>query len=86
MKIIYFFGAFFSNLRAELEARRQRKFKQHWQAGKVGGGSTLQLGYMTEVEALSRLQIIKGDDDPIVYVDFERGFIAYGKDPGETPK
>ena len=85
MKIIYFFRALAANFRAELEARRQRKFKQHWQAGKVGGGSTLQLGYMTEVEALARLQIIKGDDDPIVYVDFERGFIAYGVHPGEKP-
>ncbi len=84
--IRYFLKALIDNFRAELEARRQRKFKQHWQAGKVGGGSTIQLGYMTEIEALARLQIIKGDDDPIVYVDFNRGFIAYGKHPSEKPK
>ena len=41
---------------------------------------------MTEQEALIRLQIIKGDDDPIAYVDFERGFIAYGRHPGEKKK
>jgi hypothetical protein len=41
------------------------------------------LGYMTETEALARLQVIKGKDDPIAYVDFERGFIAYGSHPGD---
>lgn len=80
MQFIYdFFRALVANFKTELEARRQRKHKQHWQAGNVANGSVLQLGYMTEVEALARLQILKGDDDPIVYVDFERGVITYGK-------
>ena len=93
MKIVYyceawrhFFRALAANFRAELEARRQRKFKQHWQAAPIGGGGTIQLGYMTEVAALARLQNIKGDDDPIAYVDFERGFIAYGRHPDEKEK
>lgn len=81
MKIIYFFRALAANFRAELSERRKAKHKQHWQAGQVGGGSIVQLGYMTEVAALAKLQYIKADDEPIVYVDFERGFIAYGAPP-----
>ena len=88
MKIIYmgtgaFWRALTANFRAELESRRKAKHKQHWQAGSIGGGSTLQLGYMTEAEALVRLRLIKGDDEPVAYVDFERGFIAFGKQPDE---
>ncbi len=86
MKIIYFFRALVANFRAELSERRKAKHKQHWQAAPVGGGGAIQLGYMTEIEALARLQIIKGDDDPIAYVDFERGFIAYGRHPAEKKK
>jgi len=91
MKIIHmgtgaFWRALTANFRAELEARRKARHKQHWQAGSIGGGSSYQLGYMTEAEALTRLQIIKGDNEPISYVDFERGFIAFGKHPAEKPK
>lgn len=86
MKIIYFFRALVANFRAERETRRKAKHKQHWQAAPVGGGGTIQLGYMTEAEALIRLRLIKGDRDPVAYVDFERGFIAYGRHPGEKEK
>lgn len=91
MKMIYmgtgaFWRAMTANFRAELEARRKAKHKQHWQAAPIGGGGSIQLGYMTEAEALVRLQIIKGDDEPVSYVDFERGFIAYGRHPGEKSK
>jgi hypothetical protein len=79
MKLINFVRALVANFLAELEARRKAKHKQHWQAGNIASGGVLQLGFMTETEALARLQIIKGDDDPIVFVDFERGFIAFGK-------
>lgn len=88
MKIIYFFRALAANFRAELSARlserRRARHRQHWQAGAVGGGAMVQLGHMTEIAALARLQNIKGDDEPIIYVDFERGFIAYGRMP-ESP-
>ncbi len=86
MKIADFFHALIANFQAELAERRKAKHKQHWQAAPIGGGGSIQLGYMTEQEALIRLQIIKGDDDPIAYVDFERGFIAYGRHPGEKKK
>jgi hypothetical protein len=86
MKIIDFFRALVANFRAELSERRKAKHKQHWQAAPVGGGGTIQLGYMTEAEALIRLRLIKGDRDPVAYVDFERGFIAFGKHPDEKSK
>ncbi len=83
MRLIYFVRAFAANLRAELvtryETRRKAQHKQHWQAAPIGGGGTMQLGYMTEAEALTRLQIMKGDDEPIAFVDFERGFIVFGR-------
>ena len=83
---LYFFHALAANFRAERQMRRKAKHKQHWQAGSIGGGASYQLGYMTEAEALTRLQIIKGDDEPIAYVDFERGFIAFGRHHGESKK
>lgn len=66
------------------QQRRRDRHKQHWQTGQVGGGSIVQLGYMTEAEAIARLQLLKGKDEPIVYVDFERGFIAHGTVPKLT--
>lgn len=67
------------------EQRRRDRHRQHWQAGQVGGGTVMQLGYMTQAEAIARVQLLKGDTEPIVYVDFERGFIAHGRHP-EAPK
>lgn len=65
------------------EQRRRDAHKQHWQAGQLGGGAMIQLGYMTQAEAIARLQLLKGKDEPIAYVDFERGFIAHGRHPAE---
>jgi len=65
------------------EQRRRDRHKQHWQAGQVGGGAVIQLGFMTQAEAIVRLQLLKGKDEPIAYVDFERGFIAHGRHPAE---
>ncbi len=67
------------------EQRRRDTHKQHWQAGQVGGGAVIQLGHMTQAEAIARLQLLKGKDEPIAYVDFERGFIAHGRHPA-APK
>lgn len=69
-----------------VQESRRAKHKQHWQAGSIGGGAVVQLGFLTEREALEKLQYIKGDDEPIAYVDFERGFIAYGKHPEAVTK
>lgn len=76
-------AALFLNWKAEREQRRHDAHKQHWQAGQIGGGAVMQLGFMTEAEAIRRVQSLKGDDEPIAYVDFERGFIAHGRHPGE---
>lgn len=88
MKIIYFCRALVANFRAELSARvsayRRTRHRQHWQCGGVGGGAIVQLGHMTEAQALKKLQNIKGDNEPIVYVDVERGFIAYGRMPEQS--
>lgn len=65
------------------EQKRRDAHRQHWQAGQIGGGAMVQLGFMTEAEAIRRVQLLKGDDEPIAYVDFERGFIAHGRHPGE---
>lgn len=70
-------------LYAAREQRRRDAHKQHWQAGQVGGGAMMQLGYMTQGEAIARVQLLKGKDEPIAYVDFERGFIAHGRHPAE---
>lgn len=64
-----------------VSAYRRARHKQYWQAGSIGGGATVPLGLMTEAEALARIQFLKGDNEPVAYVDFERGFIAYGKHP-----
>lgn len=61
--------------------RRNARHKQHWQAGAIGGGTVVQLGFLTETQALTKLQLIKGENDPIAFVDTKRGFIAYGKHP-----
>lgn len=55
--------------------------KLYWQAAPIGGGGTVQLGLLTETQALAKVQLIKGENDPIAFVDTERGFIAYGKHP-----
>lgn len=70
-----------STLRSRLIAFLQARHRQHWQAGAVGGGGMVQLGFVTKSQALDLLQSIKGDNEPVVYVDTERGFIAYGKHP-----
>lgn len=70
-------------LYARREQRRRDAHKQHWQAAQVGGGAVIQLGYMTQAEAIARVQLLKGKDEPIAYVDFERGFIAHGRHPAE---
>ncbi len=70
-------------LYARREQRQQDAHQQHWQAGQVGGGAVIQLGYMTRAEAIARVQLLKGKDEPIAYVDFERGFIAHGRHPAE---
>lgn len=75
--------ALFLNWQAEREQRARDAHKQHWQAGRIGGGAIVQLGFMTQAEAIRRVQLLKGDDEPIAYVDFERGFIAHGAHPGE---
>ena len=81
-------AALFLNWKASVEMnreqRRREKHKQHWQAGQIGGGAMVQLGFMTETQAIRRVQLLKGDDEPIAYVDFERGFIAHGRHPGES--
>lgn len=66
------------------DQRRRDKHKQHWQAGKIGGGAIVQLGFMTESQAIERVQSLKGENEPIAFIDFERGFIAHGTmpDPG----
>ncbi len=69
-----------------VQESRRAKHKQHWQAGSIGGGAIVQLGFLTEREALKKLQYIKGDDEPIGFVDFERGFIAYGRHPEAVTK
>jgi hypothetical protein len=61
--------------------RRRENHKQHWQAGKIGGGATMQIGFMTEAEAIARVESLKGENEPIAFVDFERGFIAHGTMP-----
>lgn len=63
------------------EQRRREAHKQHWQAGQIAGGAVDQLGFMTQAEAVRRVNLLKGDDAPIVFIDFERGFIAFGKHP-----
>lgn len=62
-----------------VSAYRRARHKQYWQAGSIGGGATVPLGLMTEAEALAKIQFLKGDNEPVAFVDFERGFIAYGK-------
>ena len=79
-------AALFLNWQAEREQHARDKHKQHWQAGAIGGGSMTQLGYMTQAEAIRRVQSLKGDDEPISYVDFERGFIAHGRMPERQDK
>ena len=75
----------FLHLRARLEMwwleRCIARRKQHWQAGAIGGGAIVQLGFLTETQALAKVRTIKGENDPIAFVDTERGFIAYGKHP-----
>lgn len=79
-------AAYFLNWRASLtlgrQQRKREKHKQHWQAGQVGGGAIVQLGFMTQGQAIHRVRLLKGDNEPIAYVDFERGFIAHGRHPG----
>ena len=69
--------------RLEREQRRRDDHKQHWQCCQIGGGAIVQLGHMTESQAIRRVQILKGDNEPIAFVDFERGFIAHGRHPAE---
>ncbi len=70
-----------TSISLRVSAYRRAHHKQYWQAGSIGGGATVPLGLMTEAEALAKIQFLKGDNEPIAYVDFERGFIAYGKHP-----
>ena len=89
MKILYFVRAFALNLYAEIHnaiverinARREQTIRQYWQCGNIETGSVIPLGMLTEIQALEKVQYIKGDDDPIAFVDHERGFIAFGKEP-----
>lgn len=75
------FSRWYSRFELRRLERRKAQHKQHWQAGQVGGGAIVQLGYLTEIQALAKVQMIKGENDPIAFVDIERGFIAYGKHP-----
>ena len=75
------FTALVLNWQAEREQRARDKHKQHWQAGQIGGGAMVQLGFMTQAEAIRCVQALKGDNEPIAYIDFERGFIAHGRMP-----
>lgn len=61
--------------------RRRDELKQHWRAAAVGGGGTVELGYVTETDAIQKLQNIKSENEPIVYVDTDQAFIAYGRMP-----
>jgi len=63
-------------IRLRFNQWRAERFRQHWQAGKLGGGAMLQLGYITELQAIERVMRMK--DGPIVFIDRERGFIAFG--------
>lgn len=76
-----FFARWRERRRLLAEQRARERHVQHWQAGAVGGGAIVQLGYMTEKQAIARVQELKGVDEPIVFVDFERGFIAHGSMP-----
>jgi len=80
-KCSYVWGTINAFLANYINERRRTKHKQYWQAGALGGGGTISLGFMTEAGALEKLQSIKGDNEPVVFVDFDRGFIAYGKQP-----
>jgi len=55
------------------------KKKQHWQAGAIGGAASIQLGHLTRKEAVQ--SVVDMNSGPIVYVDDERGFIAFGTMP-----
>lgn len=72
-----------TSFHARREQRRRDAHLQHWQAGQVGGGAMIQLGFMTQAQAIARIQLLKGKDEPIAFVDFERGFIAHGRHPAE---
>lgn len=56
--------------------------KQHWQAGSLGGAS-IQLGHMTRDAAIDKVAKLRGDG-PVVFIDDERGFIAFGNSPDST--
>lgn len=65
--------------RANRRAARLEKIKQHWQAGSIGGGASVQLGWMTRSQAIRAVEIMR--TGPVVFIDDERGFIAFGNPP-----
>lgn len=70
-------------IRLRFNQWKAERFRQHWQAGKLGGGAMFQLGYITELKAVEMVMRMK--DGPIVFIDRERGFIAFGV-AGESPR
>ncbi len=61
------------------ETARKNTIVQFWQAGSLGGAANIQLGDMTRAAALKVVADLK--EGPIVYIDDERGFIAFGNPP-----
>jgi hypothetical protein len=63
------------------DTEKLTKKKQHWQAGSLGGAS-IQLGHMTRDDAIDKVAKLR--DGPVVFIDDERGFIAFGNPPANT--
>ena len=75
------FLSWLADLAASRAQRRRDQVTKHWRAAAIGGGGTVELGYVTESQAIQKLQEIKGENEPIVYVDPDQAFIAYGRMP-----
>ncbi len=60
------------------EQAKKNKLVQYWQAGAIGG-ATMELGYVTRLDAIKMVNALKSG--PVVFIDDERGFIAFGTAP-----
>lgn len=69
----------FHQWRLQKQQDRAHSIKQHWQAGSLGGASVIQIGFMNRKQAIRAVNEMR--TGPIVYIDDERGFIAFGNPP-----
>lgn len=65
--------------RMKQDTKKRDSIVSYWQAGKQGGGAVVELGYMKRPEAIRRVELM--DAGPIVFIDDERSFIAFGNPP-----